>query len=201
MKTENNLDFYNDFFSSLIRKLAHKDVDNSLVCALAENAHLHHYRKKEYVITRNEKQKFLYFVVSGSYRCFCVKENGHELTNNFMIHRGEPFIAAASFERDSMPVDSIQALEDGDLILVPLQIVKNVCAEYPWVNEIIVREICASFEKYHDLMKARSLKPSERYLWLHKQYPELEKRIQSQYLASYLDMDKANYSRLHASRI
>lgn len=127
-----------------------------------------------------------------------MKDNGHELTNAFVISVGLPFIAALSFNEGDAAMETIQALENTDLLLLPLPILRLVRLEYPRINNLLIDALSDRFYRYREILRVRGLKPAERYKWLRKTYPDAEQRVQKQYLASFLDMHKVMYSRYKA---
>lgn len=169
---------------------------NSIIARiLAENAEVHTYKAKEMVALQGAPQKYIYFLISGIIRSYVIRPDGRELTNSFRLIHGEPFVVALLLEENDKTVEWIQVLEDAAVATVPISVFKRLKDESSCFSQMTVKALTESFEQHYELSKIRSLSVSERYQWLHKKYPELEKRVQKQYLASFLDMDKAVYSR------
>ncbi len=191
------LNFYKNFYQrALKRLLPDRDVDAGMITILAENSTAKSYEKKEFVIHQSEPQHYIYFVLSGAFRSFTMKDNGSEATNNFMFRPGEPFIVALRFEEGAESIDNVQAMERGELIMLSLTTLRELQEKVPWVNFLIIQMLSDSFEEYHTILKVRTWRAIERYRWLHETHPELEKRIQAQYLAQYLDVEKTVFSRV-----
>lgn len=197
MNSTHQAEFYKRFYQQALHMLVPgQKVEPSVIDLLAENSISHIYKKKDYVILQDDPQHYLYFVVSGSFRSFTMKDNGGEASNNFMFRPGEPFIVALNFDDGSPSIDSVQAMENGELIMLSLATLRDLQAREPWVNFLIIRMLSESFEEYHTIMKVRTWSAVEKCKWLHRTHPELEERIQAQYLAQYLDLEKTVYSRL-----
>ncbi|WP_407429454.1 response regulator [Arcticibacter sp.] len=78
---------------------------------------VHHFKKRHILYNEGETPMFVYFVVEGKLKKFLINEDGKELITN-MYTSGDIFGYKAIF--DDVPyVESVEVLEDADLILIP----------------------------------------------------------------------------------
>lgn len=182
-------------FLKTVFEAGHLDVPETLLDLVAANASLRHYKKKETIISVGEEQTSLYFLVSGSIMCFSTKNDGHILVNNFFYQSGSPFLACTNLNPGDHALDTILALEETELLTIPLSVINEERENYPIIDKTLADAMGQSFKEYVEILKVRGLRPADRCKWLRENHPELEKHVQKQYLAAYLDMDKAMYSR------
>lgn len=87
----------------------------------------HHYKKKHLLYSEGERPVYIYFVVSGKLKEFMINEEGKELITN-MYTKGD-FFGYIPVLEDMAYIESVQMLEDTELILIPksnfLQIVHD----------------------------------------------------------------------------
>lgn len=80
---------------------------------------LRHFAKKDIVYNSDSKPRWLFFVVSGSVKCFQTNEFGKELITH--LYKEGDFFGYQSLISGSMYADSVIAMQDTTLRLIPEQ--------------------------------------------------------------------------------
>lgn len=105
-----------------------QEVSNSDLFNLTTNGRdVHHYKKKHLLFSEGERPVYVYFVISGKLKGFLINEDGKEFITN-MYTKGDFFGYTAVIE-DINYIESVQVLEDAELMLIPksdfLQLINN----------------------------------------------------------------------------
>lgn len=192
-------EFYQNFFSRLARDLMPEKMDagdvQTLIQTFARHGAARSYSTREIVISEGEPQTFVFFLLRGSLRCYNIdRSNGREITNAIYIMPGMPGLPGVSLEDNIAAIDYVQALEETEIILLPLAVLRRF-SDMTVFWKFIMSAMDDSYRHYLTLLKVRTRTTEERCKWLYKNQPELVNRVQKQYLASLLDMDKSVYSR------
>ena len=78
---------------------------------------LRHYKKKEYVYSINNRPHWLFYLVSGSVKCFQSNEFGKKLITH--IYKKGDFFGYYPLITQSPYIDNVMAIEDTSLRLIP----------------------------------------------------------------------------------
>ena len=153
-------------------------------------------RKNEIILSEGSSTTNIYFVLNGVLRTYFVNSDGEEKTFFFSI---ENFFAAdyESFLKGSKSRYTIQALEDASIVIVSLDMLKNIYKTLRYGDKL--GRIFA--EKYFFLWSDRiqdiyMLTPLERYNNMRHQFPDILQRVPQHYIASYLNITPVHLSRL-----
>ncbi len=152
--------------------------------------------KREIFLTPGEICSKISFITEGLLRSFSISNEGIDTTVWFM-KEGDVTISVKSFFERSPGSEFIEAIEESTLFYITYDELQEAYFLFPEFN--IVGRILT--ERYYILSEERLLgirnkKAKDRYKFLLKYHPEIILRAPSQYIASYLDIDKATLSRL-----
>ncbi|WP_462254923.1 Crp/Fnr family transcriptional regulator [Ferruginibacter sp.] len=152
--------------------------------------------KKEIFLKQGEISNKVSFIISGLLRAYYITEEGID-TSVWFMKEGDISISVRSFFERKPSEEFIEAIEDTVLLYITYDELQKAYDLFPEFN-IVGRRFT---EKYYVLSEERLLgirnkKAVERYRFLLKHHPEILLRAPSQYIASYLDIDKATLSRL-----
>jgi CRP/FNR family transcriptional regulator, anaerobic regulatory protein len=152
--------------------------------------------KKEIFLNRGEISTKVSFILKGLLRAYYITEEGVD-TSVWFMKEGDISISVRSFFERKPSEEFIEAVEDTTLLYITYDELQKAYALYPEFN--IVGRIFT--ERYYVLSEERLVgirnkKAIERYSFLLKYHPEILLRAPLQYIASYLDIDKATLSRL-----
>jgi CRP/FNR family transcriptional regulator, anaerobic regulatory protein len=157
-------------------------------------------KKKEIYLREGAVSDKISFVISGLLRSYALNSEGDETTCWFM-KEGDVTISVKSFFERTPSAEFIVAIEACTLLYITYDELEMLYKQYPEFN-MVGRLIT---QKYYVLSEERlagirNLKAEERYAFLMQIHPEIIQRAPSQYVASYLGIDKATLSRLKAKR-
>ena len=151
--------------------------------------------KKEFLLKQGQVCRSIWFIETGLVRCFYIKED-KEVCSWFM-KEGDIIISVESFFTQMPSYESIQALEECELLCMDYRQLQVIYHRFPEFN-FIARVLT---EKYYTLSEQRlySLRmqrASERYTYLMDHFPELIQRVPSTFIASYLGITLETLSRI-----
>ena len=164
---------------------------------LNNNSEIKSYKKGEEVLSFNENCNYLYFVNRGILRGYYFIES-KEITNWFS-QENEFATCFYSFIARKLSVESIQTIEDTELILIPYSTLQSLYKNFPEserVGRIITENYYLRLEERLLSIQFKSAK--ERYLNLMEAKPSLIKRAALGQIASYLGISQETLSRMRA---
>ena len=179
---------------------------NSLCAVSPELAvHLTHtlkektYKKNEYLLKEGDICGKICFIIKGLTRCFY--NNGISEVCSWFMKEGDMIISVESFFQQKPGSESIQAIEDCEVVYIRYEELQFMYKNFPEMN-YIGRVLT---EKYYTLSEQRlySLRmhrSGQRYQYLLKNFPELVQRVPIKYIASYLGVAKETLSRSRSKR-
>ena len=143
-------------------------------------------RRREILLREGDRCITLWFIRSGSLRCYYTTDSGKRLTVMFAF--ADWWLTDMNCFINSLPCHTtIEALEDTEFYMISRE-------DYDRLFEIIPK-----FERYFRLLmqkayireqvrvqEAISLPAAERYRRLTERYPDLEQKISQRHVASYL---------------
>ncbi len=152
--------------------------------------------KKQVFLKQGEVSNKISFIVKGLLRAYYISEEGVE-TSVWFMKEGDISISVRSFFERKPSEEFIEAIEDTLLLYLTYDELQECYSLFPEFN--IVGRIVT--ERYYVLSEERLLgirnkKAADRYRFLLQHHPEILLRAPAQYIASYLDIDKATLSRL-----
>lgn len=165
-----------------------KVLENCLsLCSLA---------KGDYFVRKHKPSHTIGFIISGSFRTFCVDNVGEEITyllnfENDFITSFESFLTAENSKFD------IQALEDSKILTIKKETLQQLYKSSKYWEHfgrlIAERMYIKTQNLYQDLL----LESAEyRYLKLLQKYPEVFNRVPLYYIASLIGIRPQSLTRL-----
>lgn len=151
--------------------------------------------KKHIILHQGEVCNHLYFVAKGLLRVY-YERNGEDTSNWFMMEN-DFVISVNSFYKRTPSAESIEVLEDCELIYIHYDDLMEIYERHKEFN-IIGRKLtelyyCKSEERIQSL---RGHQAAEKYEFLLINYPEIVHRVSVGYLASYLGITLQTLSRI-----
>jgi CRP-like cAMP-binding protein len=134
-------------------------------------------------------------IIKGIVRGCYFDENGEDVTKSFA--KENEFIATKGLLSDQPSLFQVECLEDMECILIPYKVIHKVMEEN---NDIFVafnQYVLKAMEELE--LRTRNLlmkSAKDRYIIFSKQYPDLEHRINLNYIASYIGIKSGSLSRI-----
>ncbi|WP_025716832.1 Crp/Fnr family transcriptional regulator [Paenibacillus sp. 1-18] len=151
--------------------------------------------KGDLLVHQGVVQKEIYFVISGLLRSFYIDVNGDDITR-FFSKEGSVLCYEILF--DHKPSNRcIEALEDSVVMAMPCNDFKKLIENHIYCMKAYTKLLERKLEYKIQRESSFLLKSAtERYLDFRKRYPQLEKRINLAYIASYIGITPVSLSRI-----
>ena len=163
--------------------------------------HLHskELHKKEVLLKAGQVCRNIYFIERGLLRCYYM-QGQHEVCSWFM-KEGDVIVSVESFFDQKESYECIQALEVSVLYYISFQELDFIYKNFPEFN-YVGRELVQKYYKLSEqrLYSLRMQRGLERFEYLRQYHPELVRRVEQKYLASYLGITEQYLSTLKAVR-
>ncbi|HEV7333276.1 MAG TPA: Crp/Fnr family transcriptional regulator [Flavisolibacter sp.] len=156
---------------------------------------------KKFVLTEEGKiARELYFIVKGLVRLYYTKD-GEEITG-FIFREGLFASSYDSFLRQAPSNQTLETLEDCDLLVISYNRLQQLYEELPKMN-IVVRKIAEQrFINAQQVLSSFILdSPEERYRKFAAQHGDLLLRVPHHMIASYLGITPVSLSRIRKRMI
>ncbi len=132
--------------SSLFCQLTPSELE-----ALAKNAHIRHFVAKQMIIEQGSRGDEMYAVVHGRLKVTRSNNDGREI-NLAILEGGEIFGELAML--DGAPRNaSVEALEDGELLVLQRSAVDQYLAHHPHVMRSLITSLCERLRSANDLVQ------------------------------------------------
>lgn len=153
--------------------------------------------KKKFVLKPGAIAKNFYFILKGVIHGF-IKEGGKQITT-WINEEGEIVTSIRTLGTNKPCEEYLQALEDCDLIAIPIAITEEVFEIYPETN-IVARRLWEHNYRGAEERAYLGRIPSaeKKYRKLIESKPNLINRIPLKYIASYLGMTVETLCRIRA---
>jgi CRP-like cAMP-binding protein len=155
------------------------------------------YKKKDYIIKRNNMLGKLFYVNHGI--CYSQKPTQHgEYSVMSFYQAGDLIVDARPFYNGSFAEIDVIALNDSELIEIPKQAIDFLSKEVVEAEKF-ARQLNEYFflAQYRKLMELRTLSLAERVTAFHKKYLGVVDSMSQQKLASYLGISPEHLSKSH----
>ncbi len=155
------------------------------------------FKKRSYLLQAGQLSTHIYFLETGLARCFYDNEE-HEI-NIWFMEGGNVIISVESFLRQIKSYQYIQALEDcitWSISFTELQTVYKRFPEFNFHRAMLLEKYYVESERRQRILSLHSA--TERYAQLIEMQPEIVLRLPSKYIASYLNIEEAYFSRIKA---
>lgn len=135
----------------------------------------------------------LYFLLQGAMRGVLLDDNGKDVTDCISCRPGETVMPDNDF---NLPASvTMEVLEDSRVVVLPLELVRELLAEHPELMDIYRRFVLQSATMHRSLKIAvYQYDARQRYEWFLKTYPGLIDRIPHKYIAGLLNMTPVTLS-------
>ena len=155
--------------------------------------------QKGYILFRADKiEKNIYFIKKGIVRAY-TNMNDNEITFWFGIE-GDPVISMGSYVANEKGYEDIELLEDCALYKIDSKTLAELYAKdigiANWGRKFAEHELLKTEQR---LISRQFKTATERYQELLTLSPELIKRVQLAYIASYLGITQVSLSRIRSS--
>lgn len=178
---------------SAVGTLADKDF-----MTLTGISELRQYKKGDFLLERNTRARFTYYMLSGSVREFFCATDGREFNKAFCF-KGDFTGSYYDLNSSKPSLVDIQALTDVTAIAIAYKPLKKLIETEPiWLKfayHIAHVTLIKKLEKEYHLL---CLSASERYKLLRKENPLLEQLVPAYHLASYLGITPVSLSRIRS---
>lgn len=152
-------------------------------------------RQGEYLIRQGIIPTRLYFLLQGIVRGFMLDVNGRDITDCICFRCGEPIMPDNDFTQPASI--TIEALEDCEIVYIPLTVVEDLLQKYPSLWELYQRFLLHSANMHRELKIATyQYSAVQRYQWFLEKYPGLIDQVPHKYIASLLNMTPVTLSKM-----
>lgn len=154
-------------------------------------------KKGENWVREGERCDYIGFIIQGAFRVYSTHE-GKEMISHFCFEKRNPVVAAyTSFLNRKASIESIQALEDSQLLILhydELQKLYQHQVVFEKLGRLLIEQTyVAAKMRIYDLQHKTA---TQRYQDLLDKYPGLCNRIAQHHIASYLGIAQESLSRL-----
>ena len=153
-------------------------------------------RKHQFFLESGDVSRHIAFVVKGCLRSYSIDEAGEEHIGQFAIEDwwiGDLY----SFFEEHPSTNTIDALEDSELLLLDRASMEKLCLTIPKFERFFRLILQANYvASQRRIMQSLSDTAEERYLTFVKAYPAIFNRVPQKMIASYLGITPQSLSRI-----
>ena len=155
-------------------------------------------KAREILLDFNQKDSYLYFVVSGCLRLFVVDNQGNEVNIGFAFEN--TFITSfQSYIQEKPSLQSIGAILESEIIAIHKKdlkpLINKTCDIAQWYQSLLEITLSGHIQRQTELL---TLSPQEKYDVFIKRSGHLINAIPLKHIASYLMMKPETLSRVRA---
>lgn len=185
-------------FESIRRIIELDEHEKHIFSSLVEFTSI---QRNDFLLKEGQKCDYEYFVNSGCLRSYSLDENAMEHTTLFAIE-GWWTGNLKSFVRNTPSEFYIQALEDTRFIRIPKKNMDELYAKIPKLERyfriLLQNRLLATQDRINRHLTESAM---ERYIKLIRLYPNLEQRVPSKHIASYLGITPTYLSRIKKRKL
>ncbi len=155
------------------------------------------FKKRSYLLQAGQISNCIHFIEEGMVRCFYDNE-AHEICIWFMS-AGNFIISVESFLQQVKSYQYIQALNDCVTWSISNKQLQEIYTRFPEFNlhrAVLLEKYYVESEKRQRLLSLHTA--YERYALLMETQPEITLHLPAKYIASYLNIDEAYFSKIKA---
>lgn len=153
------------------------------------------YKRKEVMTVAGEVEKYLYFVTAGVQRVFCL--DGDKESTLVFTYTGSFSGVIDSFQLQRPSPWYLETLTHSELLRMSYTDFNRLTLEFPlierWVRLATVGALAGTLERQRELL---SFTAEQKFRKLLTRSPQVLQLIPHKYLASYLGIDPATFSKL-----
>lgn len=186
--------YYKQLFH-LLEKLTKSEVPEIEKQRVIEVTRFRKLQKKETYLSQGEIPTEFIFNISGLLRNYYVDGNGNDITKDFCFE-GEGLNYGGFVVKEASRF-YIEALEDTIVLLIEYASLEKLMENNVfWLT--IIRKVIEYFLYEKDIRESSFIlnTATERYISVLKKRPDIEKRINQVYIASYLGISPVSLSRI-----
>lgn len=181
--------------SESIRKYFNMGFDEQIMALLDENASIVTFDKGQLPIQAGEEGNAFYLILHGLVRGYYLDDDGHEVTKCFASENC--FFGSECYRTKQGATFYVECLEACECIRLPYALVRELetldARMEKYIQRLYLEEVARLEQRTRNLLL---MDAGERYMDFCKQYPDLQKRVQLRYIASYIGIKPASMSRL-----
>ncbi len=155
------------------------------------------FKKRSYLLQEEQVCNHICYLESGTVRCF-YDTDSNEVSIWFM-DKGNVIISVESFLSQTKSHQYIQALEDCIVWSLSYSELQTIYIRFPEFNlhrAVLLEKYYIESEKRQRMLSLNTA--AERYAYLMETNPQLTLQLPAKYIASYLNIDEAYYSKIRA---
>lgn len=153
------------------------------------------FEKNQMILNIGEKQENVYIIISGIARSFYLDIDGNDITKMFM--KENDFCVGESLFEEGNSIQGFEALEEIRALKINAKELKQIIMSNKKMIETYMNYLEQNLiYKMQRESSFQIMSATERYLHFHKKYKEIEKRVNSSYIASYLGITPESLSRI-----
>ncbi len=181
--------------SIILEKYTKLCFNESTKCQLNDKCTFITFPKNKIVLFQGETTKSLYFIITGLVRSYYIDKEGNDITKSFAAEND--FFGTKGLLGNNPSLFNVECLEECECIQIPYMVIKNLMGEneevYKYFSQYIISALGNLEIRTRDLLMKSA---EERYKIFMEQYPNLEKRVQQKYIASYIGIRSGSLSRI-----
>ena len=152
--------------------------------------------KGENFLSEGQSSRTIAFIKSGLFRYYYIDNKGNEFTKGFFVENSVLTSYSAILEKRSSYF-TIQALENSEIEIIDYIKSQQLFTEHPCWNKFLVAQLQKALIMKEEREREFLLFDAEqRYRAFLQQFPNLEKRIKQNIIASYLRLAPESLSRI-----
>lgn len=191
-KSKNVIDSYDAMFQYFSKFI---DIPVSSLELLYEKLEPFSCSRKEYIVIQGNVVTHLYFLLNGVQRTFFIQNRKEYVIN---LEMGPAFCCIGdSFLKQKPTQLNLQALSDSELLRIPKQeldeLMKADASISRLMGRLVSKELRRLLKRHYELM---SLPMKERFHLFAERNAHLLQEVPQKDIASYLNMDPTNFSKL-----
>ncbi|MDE6410373.1 MAG: Crp/Fnr family transcriptional regulator [Muribaculaceae bacterium] len=154
---------------------------------------LRHFKRGDFFVHSGDVLKQVGWIASGSFKHSLIDNAGNHKAVGFVFEGAVLANYMSAMLGKKMPTDII-ALEDSEVFLVPVELMRNHLAYDPTLN---IHFVQALFDQaYNHILNDYRYTPEERYHQLIKRYPRILELVSVGEIASYLNISRRQLHRI-----
>ncbi|MGN6605018.1 MAG: Crp/Fnr family transcriptional regulator [Ginsengibacter sp.] len=155
--------------------------------------------KKSFILRPGANPQYFYFIIKGVIQGY-IKENGKNITT-WIMQEGEIAGAFRAVGTGKPTDEYIQALEDCELVAIPISTTDYLYDHFPETNVIARRLWEFKYRQAEErAYMVRIPNASKKYNHFNQVYPGLVNRISLKYIATFLGMTLETLSRIRSQK-
>ena len=180
---------------ALIEYLQKYGIDRNLANRFTHLFYKKNHPKGSTILSMGENTQTVCFIKEGIVRGFYINDDGDEITKCFSVEG--TWCCIYNMLRSSPSEYWIEALEDCVMIQISVDNLIKLIDTVPKFQRLYAK-LCSEAFIHNDERNVnfQKMKAGERYRLFINQYPDLEKRVKQEYIASYIGITPTSLSRI-----